>query len=231
MSESSGSSLQQQKYYSKEWEALELSRKPGRSGWRTSVPASDFLQFIEWLKEQKITGKALDLGCGGGRHSIALAKNDFSVDGLDFAPAAVKTAAKNAADAKAGERMQFRVGDVLDLPYDNHSFDIVNDDVCLHHIQPDYWPLYTKNIQRVIKPGGILRLKAFSKNCEYFRNNSSQNSQWVWLSGSGYTHFFSDQEIHQLFDKTFEILKLEEKAHAQAGDKKFFFVILRARTP
>ncbi len=34
--------------------------------------------------------KALDLGCGGGRHSIFLAKNGFSVDAVDISSVAIE---------------------------------------------------------------------------------------------------------------------------------------------
>lgn len=219
---------EQQKYYSEEWKTLELSDKPGRSGWRTNVPAPDFIQFAAWLKEKSIKGKALDLGCGGGRHSIVLAQADFEVYGIDFAESAIKQADRNAATAGVSDATHFQVGDTLTLPYGDKFFDVINDDGCLHHIDPKDWPMYVRNIQRVIKPGGILRIKAFSKNCGYFRANSPDDTQWTKLKDSGYTYFFTEQDIRRLFEDGFEFIKLEEKAHTQASDKMFFFGILRS---
>ena len=219
---------EQNDYYDKEWSSLKLSTKPGRSGWRTSVPAPDFLQFIEWLKEQKIAGNALDLGCGAGRHSIVLAQSGFEVYGIDFAEAAVGMAREAAAKSDVSQNTHFQAGNVLSLPYEDSFFDVVNDDGCLHHIDPQDWQTYTHAMRRVIKSGGILRVKAFSKNCDYFKQNSPTDSQWVKLEDSGYTYFFSEQDIRQLFSQGFEIVRLEEKAHTQANDKKFFFVVIRS---
>ena len=39
---------------------------------------------------------ALDLGCGGGRDAICLAKNGFTVIGIDLAPAAIDVAKQRA---------------------------------------------------------------------------------------------------------------------------------------
>jgi 2-polyprenyl-3-methyl-5-hydroxy-6-metoxy-1,4-benzoquinol methylase len=220
---------EQEKYYQTEWTAIKLSESPGRSGWRTAVPAPDFIQFIEWLINNKIRGKALDLGCGGGRHSILLAKSGFETYGIDFAEAAIKTAAINADNANVSDSTHFQVGNVLDLPYGEDSFDIVNDDGCLHHINPEDWITYLQNINKVIKDGGILRIKTFSNNCDYFTQNTDNvRSQWIHLNDSGYTYFFSEADIRNLFLKNFEILSIEEKTHTQASDKKFFFVLLKS---
>lgn len=94
---------------------------------------------------------------------------------------------------------------------------------------PHDWPIYLQNVTRVIKKDGVLRIKAFSRNCAYFEENAGHSlSSWVQLKDSGYTYFFSERDIRQLFSKSFEILKLEENVHTETDDKKFFFVLLRA---
>ncbi len=219
----------QQAYYQDEWARIKLSDKPGKSGWRTLIPAPDFVEFIAYLKSNRIKGKVLDLGCGGGRHSMLLAKEGFGVYGIDFANSAISTAKANA--DKNNLRIDFRAGDALDLPYDDSFFDVINDDGCLHHIEPTQWPRYLRNVARVLKANGTLRIKAFSKNCNYYEENAPQelSSQWVHLKDSGYTYFFAEQDLRSLFAEHFEIVKLEEKAHTQTTDKKFFFVILKKR--
>ncbi len=218
----------QQDYYEKEWARIKLSSKAGKSGWRTLVPAPDFVSFVSYLKDNHITGRVLDLGCGGGRHSILLAQNGFEAYGVDFAEAAIKQAKANAAEAGVEKLTNFTVGDALDLPYADGYFDVVNDDGCLHHIDPAQWPTYLASVSRVLKKGGILRIKAFSKNCVYFEENSSANSsQWVRLEGSGYTYFFDEADIRKLFSDKFAIINLEENAHTETDAKRFFFVVLK----
>lgn len=220
----------QHAFFEKEWARLKLSDEPGKSGWRTLVPAPDFVGFVTYLESNGIKGKALGLGCGGGRHAMLLAERGFDVYGIDFATPAIAMARANA--EHAGLQIDFKRGDALDLPYNESFFDVVNDDGCLHHIDPAKWPLYVLNVARVLKSGGTLRIKAFSMNCAYYQQNVPKNSstQWIFLKNSGHTYFFSEPNINSLFSKQFEIVQMEEKVHTQTADKKFFFVILKKQS-
>jgi len=55
------------------------------------LPHSAIPEFIEKLKDVAAV-KVLDLGCGSGRHLVALAEKGFDVEGVDFSPAAVHMA-------------------------------------------------------------------------------------------------------------------------------------------
>ncbi len=56
---------------------------------------------------------ALDVGCGGGRFAIELAKLGVEVTGLDFAPDMVSLAERNAGSAGVQERCTFHAEDLL----------------------------------------------------------------------------------------------------------------------
>src|SRR3989344_9610978 len=90
----------QQYSYEKEWKTLDLSHLPGTSGWRTTVPSQDFVEFTDYLVNHRIAGKILDLGCGAGRHAVALAAKGFKVYALDFSESAIKKARKYASDKR-----------------------------------------------------------------------------------------------------------------------------------
>jgi SAM-dependent methyltransferase len=54
-----------------------------------------FSEFEDWYDNEKeamyyVEGKVLDIGCGAGRHSLYLQKNDFDVLGIDNSPLAIK---------------------------------------------------------------------------------------------------------------------------------------------
>jgi len=54
-------------------------------------------QYISKLSnnfKKRNVKKVLDIGCGSGRHSIFLAKEGFSVTGIDFSPKALQLAGK-----------------------------------------------------------------------------------------------------------------------------------------
>jgi len=219
----------QQAFYEREWEHITLGDMPGKSGWRTLVPAHDFVDFVEDLKKEVPTGRVLDLGCGGGRHAILLAQNGYQVSAVDFAAAAITQAKAGAEAAGVSSVIDFTVGDALALPYAADYFDVVNDDGCLHHIDPRDWNTYVQGIARVLKSSGILRVKAFSKHCAYYEQHlkPDSSSQWLHLAGSGYTYFFSKDDIQELFADRFEVIKLEENLHTQTDDKRFFFGVFK----
>jgi len=221
----------QEDYYEEEWSKLQLSDKPEATGWRTSVSAPDFFDFVNWLKKEKISGNALDIGCGGGRHAIVLAKEGFEVYGIDFSKSAIEVAKNNAEKASVGKKTFFQVGDALNLPYNSNFFDVINDDGCLHHISKDDWRKYLQNITRVLKKGGILRVKAFSKNCNFYEENKPKESKdhWILVPNKDYTYFFDKKEMSGLFENDFETFKIEEKYHPVTKEKKFFFVVLKKK--
>lgn len=55
--------------------------------------------------------KILDLGCGRGRHSFALAERGYNVTGIDLSPAAIKKARKTA-DERGIDQISFHIRDM-----------------------------------------------------------------------------------------------------------------------
>lgn len=77
---------------------------------------------LEELKEVK--GKQiLDIGCGTGRYSVALADREALVTGIDFASQMVELAQNFSQEKGAANLCQFIVGDFMDYPFQD-KFDI-----------------------------------------------------------------------------------------------------------
>lgn len=70
-------------------------------------------------KNQKI----LDLGCGYGRVTIPLAREGYSIDGIDIVPSFIKKASEDA--EKENLKIDFKVGDMRKLPYEDESYDAI----------------------------------------------------------------------------------------------------------
>lgn len=68
----------------------------------------------------------LELGCGTGRHALALARQGFSSTGIDLSPQMVERANARLSDARlpSGSRVSFSVGDARTVRFD-HTFDAV----------------------------------------------------------------------------------------------------------
>jgi ubiquinone/menaquinone biosynthesis C-methylase UbiE len=78
---------------------------------------------------------ALDAGCGGGRYSFALKALGFGqVTGVDFSDKNIETATSRA-NARKVAGLAFRKGNVLDLPFDDNSFDFVFSNGVIHHTE------------------------------------------------------------------------------------------------
>jgi SAM-dependent methyltransferase len=99
-------------------------------------------------------GGVLDVGCGPGRLSVALAARGLEVTGLDLDPAMIERARSNAgkADLAANLVPTFTVGDVASLPFPDATFDVVVSTLSMHHWDDREAGL--AEIGRVLRPGG-----------------------------------------------------------------------------
>jgi SAM-dependent methyltransferase len=68
----------------------------------------------------------LELGCGTGRHALALARQGFSLTGIDLSPRMIERAKARLVDARLlpGSRVNFGVGDARTTRF-NQTFDAV----------------------------------------------------------------------------------------------------------
>ena len=103
------------------------------------------------------TGKLLELGCGAGNVSIALAQVGYTVSGIDIAPTAIAWAREKAIAAQV--EVEFVEGSVLTLEaFADESFDVAVDGRCLHCIIGGDREHFLAAAYRVLKPGGVLTL-------------------------------------------------------------------------
>ncbi|TMJ99711.1 MAG: class I SAM-dependent methyltransferase [Alphaproteobacteria bacterium] len=102
--------------------------------------------------------RVLDVGCGIGRPSRFLAsKFGCQVTGLDFTAEFVALAAMLAQRTRLADKVTYRQGDALDLPFADASFDIVWSQNAAMNIA-DRDRLYGE-MRRVLVPGGRLALQ------------------------------------------------------------------------
>lgn len=104
----------------------------------------------------------LDLGCGAGRDTVFLSSLGMETIGIDICYKAIQVAQKR--DIKA--KVHWLVGDVLQIPFRDDSFDFISDRACFHHIHYEDRALYVKEIVRILKTNGYLLLRGSRKRNE-----------------------------------------------------------------
>jgi SAM-dependent methyltransferase len=101
----------------------------------------------------------LEIGCGPGANLWFLAREGFTVAGLDGSQVALDQAAgRLAAD---GLRAALDQGDALDMPFDAERFDCVLDIECVYANTREDSRRIIAEAHRVLKPGGWLFSKTF----------------------------------------------------------------------
>lgn len=94
--------------------------------------------------------KILDLGCGNGISARLLNQADFDVVGTDISPLFLEEA-KNWENPK----LRYQVCDVVELPYENASFDVICSNELIEHL-PDVETALTEMMRIVRKDGRIV---------------------------------------------------------------------------
>ena len=133
-----------------------------RPPWDSGIVPPEVEDFIR----NHTAGRALDLGCGTGTSSLALARAGWVVTGVDFTPRAVRQARRKT--KAAGACADFLVGDATRLPPNLFTIpnDLVLDVGCFHGLSPAGRSAYMKQLDRLLAPGGIWLMYGFFKPSE-----------------------------------------------------------------
>lgn len=132
-----------------DWLLLATTRDPERTSVEVGFVASQLPD----------SARVLDVPCGTGRHAVALAERGFQVAGLDISEAVLARA------RESGPDLDFRQGDMRELPWPDGSFDaVLNLWTAFGYFETrDEDERVMAEFARVLAPGGVLVLDTINQ--------------------------------------------------------------------
>jgi ubiquinone/menaquinone biosynthesis C-methylase UbiE len=120
----------------------------------------------DFIAESVLGKDVLDMGCGSGRYSIALARTGaLKVVGVDFQAKAFRNARMWCQEYS--QPVEFIAGDVLELPIGDQCFDFIFCNGVLHHTKSIRKGL--EELARVLKPSGKAFLYIYAAGGIFWR--------------------------------------------------------------
>jgi ubiquinone/menaquinone biosynthesis C-methylase UbiE len=124
--------------------------------WVATLPQ---MRLLRWFVARRAIelmpqGRAVDLGCGPGHLVIKLAQMapQLQVTGLDLSDEMLAEAEVEARRSGLGDRISFRKGDAVQIPFPDASLDLAVSTLSLHHWSDPVAVL--DELARVLRPGG-----------------------------------------------------------------------------
>lgn len=164
----------------------------------------------------------LDLGCGLGRHTNFFAKQDFRTSGFDLSEDAINKAKQLALSENLN--VNFRIGDMLNLPYEDESFDAILCMNVISHTDTDGMKKIVDELHRVLRKNGECYFTLGSKDAWGFKQDwpvIDANTKLRQESGpeNNIPHFYADYDlIFELFGEKFNIVKIFQKVDYHVVD-------------
>ena len=183
------------------------------------VVASVTRRFGGLARQERSGIKILEVGCGAGNNVWFLAREGYSVAGIDAAPTAVEFAHQHLRDDRL--EADLGVGDFGSLPWTDGRFDAVLDRFSVTHNRRAHITETLAEIRRVLKPGGQLfsQLASTADTGRRFGEELGDGAIESFTAGLfldlGVTFFASRDTLTSLLHGLFEIERL---VHVRSED-------------
>lgn len=165
----------------------------GKSYDTTRTADPEIVQTLLRLLNPSSQGYYLDVACGSGNYTSALAATGLQIEGVDISEEMLsKARVKNPA-------IRWHQGDAHTLPFQGSSFDGALCTLAIHHMEA--FEIAFKEIYRVMKPGRFVLLTATPEQMQHY-----------WL-----VHYFSKM-LEDAWRRMPDFSRIE-KAFTEAGFK------------
>ena len=179
-------------------------------------PESDLIRFMAryFYNRDRASVSVLEVGCGPGPNIWYLCREGFSTKGIDGSSSGIERARKRL--QLEGLEAKLTVGDIINLPYKDDSFDAVIDSKCIYCNSLENTHKILSEIKRVLKPGGYFYSTVFSDET-YLGENQTQVAENEYtnisdgvLKGMGFARLINIEGIHQLYGQYLNITSIDK---------------------
>jgi tellurite methyltransferase len=206
--------------WDRRWQA-----EDGRADWLKPEPEVIEAAGAQFQADGKV---ALDIGCGVGRHALALAEMGYRVIGIDGSDSGIAFAQAEA--EKQGLAIDLRNASMLDLPLEDASCDYVLAWNVIYHGDRTVVDRCVAEISRVLKPGGLYQGTMLSKrNGNFGRGREVAPDTFVIdeISDKAHPHFYCDARTLVDIFGSFELMTLVDRPHSKPASWHWHLTAIR----
>lgn len=131
----------------------------------------EYEEMLQWVGIQP-GWHVLDAACGNGSFlplMTELVGPDGKVSAVDLAPENVQVVEARASQSQWPAPVSARVGNILNLPYENQSFDAVWCANTTQYLSDTEVEQAFKEFRRVVRPGGLIAIKEYDITAQQFQ--------------------------------------------------------------
>lgn len=153
---------------------------------------------------------ALDLGCGGGRHTELLCRIGFLVYAIDISPEMIKTT-KNRIRKIHNQPKFIGKGSILNIPFNDIFFDIVVATGVLHQVKNLIeYEMAVKELSRVIKENGVICLNIFTNKVLDETYTKTNDDEFSYITKEGLPMCLINKNTFYKLMKKYNLTLMEE---------------------
>jgi ubiquinone/menaquinone biosynthesis C-methylase UbiE len=201
-------------------------------------PQADALRFFKFVRKNLGSWeslKVIDLGSGTGRNANYLAEQGSEVVGIEISETATKLARVRSSESNMAPQY-FIQSMGQSWPLRDSSIDVALDVISSNSLTEAERIVYLSELKRVLKPGGLVFIKALTKDGD--KNTQNLLQKFSGLEYDTYTmpslglteRVFSESDFRELYSD-FDVLKLEKKSskvpfNGQVYNRRFIVAYL-----
>ncbi|KAA5546987.1 class I SAM-dependent methyltransferase [Roseiconus nitratireducens] len=119
------------------------------------VPSAPLAAYLEQVAPPE-GGRAIDLGAGAGRDTLALAKAGYDVVAVDLSPRGAERIDQRAREAGVASRVETVVENVCQYPLSTNAYDVICATTVLDHLTAEEARQLWQRMTAGLRQGGLL---------------------------------------------------------------------------